>query len=118
MNRIRSLFGRAPSASILRSTESRPRVRRAPACEMLEGRQLLSTATSTVASDRPAWDDASSARHWSGATPTAAEIAHFDAKGWRSTFVSKGTAEVAHSGHYGAYMHRALSGTWNGTPTA
>jgi len=118
MKTIRKMFALVSSDNTLCSTESRPRVRREPVCEMLEGRQLLSTAASTVASGTPPWGDAGSFRGWSGGAPSAAEIAHFDGKSWHRGFDNKGAANFVHHGESGSFTPKAMSATWNGTPTA
>jgi hypothetical protein len=83
-----------------RSAPSRPRGRRDPLCEALEGRQLLSTVASSVATHAPAWDSMGAIRHVSGGSPTAAEIAHFDNQGGQG-FHGTGSAELAHSHRVG-----------------
>jgi hypothetical protein len=83
-----------------RSAVSRPRARRDPLCEVLEGRQLLSTVASSVATRMPAWGNMGAMRHASGGSPTAAEIAHFDNHGGQG-FHGTGSAELAHSHRVG-----------------
>jgi hypothetical protein len=81
MKTIRSLIAKVVAGDTRRSAASRPRARRDPLCEVLEGRQLLSTVASSVATLMPAWGSMGAVRHASGGSPKAAEIAHFDQGG-------------------------------------
>jgi hypothetical protein len=83
-----------------RSAASLTRRRRDPLCEVLEGRQLLSTVASSVATRMPAWGSMGAVRHASGGSPTTAEIAHFDNQGGHG-FHGTGSAELAHSHRVG-----------------
>ena len=105
MKTIRKMIARALGDDALRFPASRPQVRREPLCEALEGRQLLSTAASTMASGMPAWVGRGAHGGWSGHAPTAAEIAQFHAKGG-----AKGnwTADFAHSGKHGSFSAPAI----------
>jgi len=110
MKTIRNMIARALCGNTLRSPASRPLVRREPLCEALEGRQLLSTAASTVASDMPVWIGRAAFPGGSGHAPTAAEIAHFKVMdGARG----KGEAEfvLAHNGQFGSFTPSAMSAT-------
>ena len=100
MKKIRILIAQVMADEARRSAASRPRVRRDPLCEILEGRQLLSTATSTVASGMHEWGSLRGVPHWSGGSPTAAEIAHFDNQGGHG-FHGTGSAELAHTHRVG-----------------
>jgi hypothetical protein len=100
MKTIRSLISRVMADNTQRSVASRHRVRRGPLCEILEGRQLLSTAASTVASALPAWGSMAAVRHEAGGSHTAAEISHFGNHGG-SAFQGGGLAELAHSHRVG-----------------
>jgi environmental stress-induced protein Ves len=74
----------------------RPRGRRSPSCEALEGRQLLSTTTGALASGLPAWR--------SGGGATAADIAHaHSGNGGGEFFHRAGSADVAHTGPSGSF---------------
>jgi hypothetical protein len=100
MKTIRSLIVQVMAGDTRRSAASRPRARRDPLCEVLEGRQLLSTVASSVATRMPAWGSMGAVRHASGGSPTAAEIAHFDNQGGHG-FHGTGSAELAHSHRVG-----------------
>jgi hypothetical protein len=100
MKPIRSLIAQAMADDARRSAASRPRVRRDPLCELLEGRQLLSTVASSVATRMPAWGSMGAVRHAGGGSPTAAEIAHFDNQGGHG-FHGTGSAELAHTHRVG-----------------
>ncbi len=100
MKTIRSLIAQVMVDDARRSAATRTRVRRAPRCEILEGRQLLSTGAGAGASGMPEWGRLGAARHWSGGSPTAAEIAHFDSQGGHE-FHGTGLAELAHSHRVG-----------------
>ncbi len=119
MKTIRKIFALGSLDNTLSCSESRARVRREPVCELLEGRQLLSTAASTAASGTPPWGDWGSSHGWSGSAPTAAEIAHFDAKGWHGGD-AKGAADFAHHGEHGSFTPKDMSATWSwkGTSTS
>jgi hypothetical protein len=108
MKTIRNMIARALGDDGLRSRAARPLVRREPLCEALEGRQLLSTAASTVASGMPAWVSQGAFPDWSGHAPTAAEIAQFHAKGGVK---GSWTADFAHSGKHGSFTPPAMSAT-------
>jgi hypothetical protein len=97
MKTIRSLIAQVVAGDTRRSAACRPRVRRDPLCEVLEGRQLLSTVASSFATRTPEWGSIAAIRHASGGSPTAAEIAHFDSQGGHG-FHGNGSAELAH-GH-------------------
>jgi hypothetical protein len=107
--KIRNMIQRVSSDNALRSTASRPRVGRDPMCETLEGRQLLSTAASTVASGMPTWGNSGSFPGGPGGPPTAAEIAHFGGKGGHRGVHGKGSANVAHRGHSGSFTPPTMS---------
>jgi hypothetical protein len=98
MKTIRSLIAQVVAGDTRHSAASRPRARRDPLCEVLEGRQLLSTVASSVATRMPAWGSMGAIRHSSGGSPTAAEISHFGNQGGHS-FHGIGSAELAHSFH-------------------
>ena len=100
MKRIWSLITREPAAETHRSAASRLRARRGPLCEVLEGRQLLSTVASSVATRMAEWGSMGALRHASGGSPTPAEIAHFDHQGGHG-FHGTGSAELAHSHRVG-----------------
>ena len=100
MKTIRSLIAQAVAGDTRRSAATRPRGRRDPLCEVLEGRQLLSTVASSVATRMPAWGSMGAIRHASGGSPTAAEIAHFDNQHGQG-FHGTGSAELAHSHRVG-----------------
>ena len=100
MKTIRSLIAQIVAGDTRRSSASRPRARRDPLCEVLEGRQLLSTVASSVATRMPEWGSMGAFRHASGGSPTAAEIAHFDNQGGYG-FHGTGSAELAHSHRVG-----------------
>jgi hypothetical protein len=70
---VRSLIARVSAENARRSVRSRPRVRRDPLCETLEGRRLLSTAASSVASGMPGRGGMWAARHAAGGGSAAAE---------------------------------------------
>jgi hypothetical protein len=103
MKTIRSLIAKVVAGDTPRSAASRPRGRRDPLCEVLEGRQLLSTVASSVATRMPEWGSMGAFRHASGGSPTAAEIAHFDSQGGHGFhgFHGTGSAELAHSHRVG-----------------
>ena len=100
MKTIRSLISHVVADNTRRSAVSRSRARRGPHCEILEGRQLLSTVASNVASAVPAWGSMTAARHEAGASHAAAEVAHFDSHGGRASY-GTGLAELAHSHRLG-----------------
>jgi hypothetical protein len=100
MKTIRSLIAQVVAGETRRSAASRPGARRDPLCEVLEGRQLLSTVASSVATRMPEWGGMGAFRHASGGRPTAAEIAHFDNQGGHS-FHGTGSAELAHNHRVG-----------------
>ena len=100
MKTIWTLIAQVVAGDARRSVASRPRARRDPLCEVLEGRQLLSTVASSVASRLPEWGSMGAARHASGGSPTAAEIAHFDSQGGHG-FHGTGLAELSHSHRVG-----------------
>ncbi len=72
-------------------------------CESLEGRQLLSTAASTVASGTPPWGSPGSFPGGSGGPPSAAQFAHFDGKG--------GPGGPALDAKTGSFTPKAMSAT-------
>ena len=96
MKTIRSLVAQVVAGDSPRSAVSRTRARRNPRCEVLEGRQLLSTGAGAVASGMPEWGRLGAARHWSGGSHTPAEVSHFGNKGGHA-FNGSGLAELAHS---------------------
>jgi hypothetical protein len=100
MKTIRSLIARVIADNTRRAAASRPGVRRDPRCEILEGRQLLSTGAGAVASGMAEWGRLGAARHWSGGSHTPAEISHFGHEGGHS-FNGTGLAELAHSHRVG-----------------
>ncbi len=100
MKTIRSLIAQVMTDNVHRSAATRTRARRAPRCEILEGRQLLSTGAGAVASGMPEWGRLGGARHWSGGSHTAAEISHFGNQGGHA-FNGTGLAELAHSHRVG-----------------
>jgi hypothetical protein len=106
MKTLRSLIARVSAGNTRRSASSRPRVRRDPLCETLEGRRLLSTAASTVASGMPAWGGLGAARHAAGGGSAAAEIAHFGNHGGHGVHGS-GLAQLAHSHAAGSFTPKA-----------
>jgi hypothetical protein len=100
MKTIRSSIEQAVAGDTQRSAASRTRPRRDPLCEVLEGRQLLSTVASSVATRMPAWGSMGAVRHASGGSLSAAEIVHFDNQGGHG-FHGTGSAELAHSHRFG-----------------
>jgi hypothetical protein len=100
MKTIRSLIAQATADDVHRSAATRTRVRRAPRCEILEGRELLSTGAGAGASGMPEWGRLGAARHWSGGSHAGAEISHFGNQGGHS-FNGTGLAELAHSHRVG-----------------
>jgi hypothetical protein len=102
MKTLRSLIARVSADNTRRSVCSRPRVRRDPLCETLEGRRLLSTAASSVASGMPERGGMWAARHAAGGGSAAAEIAHFGNQGGHGVHGS-GLAELAHSHAAGSF---------------
>ncbi len=84
---IRNRIAQVADDEARRPAAPRPRVRRTPPCEALEGRQLLSTAASTIAPGMPAWQ--------SGGGKTAADIAHAHSGGDHA-FHGFESANVAH----------------------
>ena len=100
MKTIRGLIAQVMADDARRSAASRPRVRRGPLCEILEGRQLLSTGAGAVASGMPEWGRLGAARHWSGGSHTPAEISHFGNQGGHG-FNGTGLAELCHSHRVG-----------------
>jgi len=80
-----------------RSPASRPRVRRDPLCEVLEGRQLLSTTAGAVSSGVPGWGSWHGS--WSGST--TAETAHFSGAGKHGAH-GAWAADFTHSGDSGS----------------
>jgi hypothetical protein len=86
------------------SQSARPVVRRKPSCELLEGRQLLSTAASMMASGMPPFGGSGSFPGGSGTPPTAAQIAQFDGKGGPGGF-------GAHGAKAGSFSPKAMSAT-------
>jgi hypothetical protein len=97
---IRNKIARVSDDEARRPAAPRPRVRRAPLCEALEGRQLLSTAASTIGSGMPAWRSA-------GGT-TAADIAHAHSGGGHA-FHGAESANVAHRGESGSFTPKEMS---------
>jgi hypothetical protein len=100
MKTIRSLIAQRVAGDTRRFAASRRRGRRDPLCEVLEGRQLLSTVASSVATRMPERGNMGAVRHASGGSPSAAEIAHFDTQGGQG-FHGTGSAELAHSHRVG-----------------
>jgi hypothetical protein len=90
---IRKRIAQVSDDGARRPAPTRPRVRRAPLFEALEGRQLLSTAASTIASGLPAWR--------AGGGTTAADIAHAHSGGGHAFHASE-SANVAHGGEMSA----------------
>ncbi len=108
MKTIRNMIGVLSGSDALRSPAARARVRRDPMCETLEGRQLLSTAASTLASDMPVWVSRGGFPGGSHGAPTTAEIAHFRADGGHK---GKGPTDFAHAGKSGSFTPPAMSAT-------
>ena len=102
---IRNMIAQVSDDEARRPAAPRPRVRRAPLCEALEGRQLLSTAASTIASGMPAWR--------SGGGTTAADIAHAHSGGGHA-FHGYDSANVAHSGESGSFTPGEMSTAFRG----
>jgi len=111
MKKIRYRIAAALGDDRTRNATFRPRVRREPMCESLEGRQLLSTAASAMASGMPPWGGPGSFPGGSGTPPSAAQIAHFDGKGGPGGFTGMGGADFAHSGKGGSFTPKAMSAT-------
>jgi hypothetical protein len=98
---IRNMIARVSDDEARRSAaDPRPRVRRAPLCEALEGRQLLSTAASSIATGTPTWR--------SGGGTTAADIAHAHSGGDHA-FHGVDSANVAHAGESGSFPPGEMS---------
>ncbi len=108
MKTIRNLIAHVVDDDALHSSASRPRVRREPLCEALEGRQLLSTAASTAASETPLWITRAGFPGGSAGAPTAAEIAHFRAEG---SLKGKGAAHALPPAKLGSFTPKAISPT-------
>jgi hypothetical protein len=99
MKAIQILNARASGHEARHGAAFRPRVRRAPRCETLEGRQLLST----VASGMPAWA--------SRGGSTAADIAHaHSGNEGGHDFHGTGSTIFAHEGGLGSFARGGLSG--------
>jgi hypothetical protein len=99
---IRNMIAQVSDDEARRPAAPRSRVRPAPLCEALEGRQLLSTAASTIASGMPAWR--------SGGGTTAADIAHAHSGGVGGhAFQGFESAHVAHSGESGSFTPKEMS---------
>jgi hypothetical protein len=99
---IRNMIAQVSDDEARRSAALRPRVRRAPLCEALEGRQLLSTVASTIASGIPAWQ--------SGGGRTVADIAHAHSGGGEGFHGFK-AGDVAHSVESGSFTPGEMSAT-------
>ncbi len=108
MKTIRNMFAVIRGDDADRTTLARPRVRRDLMCEILEGRRLLSTATSSVASGLPPWGNPGSFPGGSGTPPSSAQIAHFDGNGGPGGFNGQGPG-VAHEGKPGSFAPKTLS---------
>jgi len=78
-------------------------------CETLEGRQLLSTAASTMGSGMPPWGNPGSFAGGSGGPPSAAQIAQFNGEGGHGAFAGNGMADFAHKGKAGSFTPKAMS---------
>jgi hypothetical protein len=91
---IRNMIAQVSDDEARRLAAPRPRVRRAPHCEALEGRQLLSTAASSIATGTPTWR--------SGGGTTAADIAHAHSGGDHA-FHGFDSSGVAHAGESGSF---------------
>jgi hypothetical protein len=96
----RNMIAQVSDDEARRPAAPRSRVRPAPLCEALEGRQLLSTAASTIASGMPAWR--------SGGGTTAADIAHAHSGGDHA-FHGVDSANVAHAGESGSFTPGEMS---------
>jgi hypothetical protein len=109
MDTIRKLFTITAGGDSSRTASGRPRVRREPMCENLEGRQLLSTAASSLASGMPPWGNPGSFSGGPGGPPSSAQIAHFDGKGGPGGPAGRGMADFAHNGKAGSFTPKAMS---------
>lgn len=108
MKIIRNMIALAVTDDALRSPASRPRFRREPLCEALEGRQLLSTTAGSAASEMPIWISRAGFPGGSASAPTAAEIAHFRAEGGMK---GKGAAHLVRAAKLGSFAPKAMSAT-------
>jgi hypothetical protein len=97
---IRNMIAQVSDDEARRPAAPRPRVRRAPLCEALEGRQLLSTAARSIATGTPTWR--------SGGGTTAADIAHAHSGGGHAFHVVD-SANVAHAGESGSFTPREMN---------
>lgn len=111
MKAIRHKIAVARGELSTRSGMSRPRVRRRPECENLEGRQLLSTAASTLASGVPPWGNPGPFPNGSGGPPPAAHFARFNGQGGPGGSGGMGTPDFAHGDKSGSFAPKAMSAT-------
>jgi hypothetical protein len=102
MKTLLSLITRVSADSTRHPAFSLRRVRRDPLCEALEGRRLLSTAASTVASGHDMGFD----RHAALGASAGAEISHFGSHG----------GDVGHGGGLAQLAHSHAAGALTGKP--
>lgn len=101
MNAMREVKGKAGIDRRDRPEARRRRTRRGPSCELLEGRQLLSTTAGAVASSTPSWGS------WRDSASTSAETAHFGDQGEHVDHAAW-SGDVTHTGSTGTFKPKSI----------